>query len=66
MANKFERGMFVRVVSHAPFHANRTGVVDFYGTGPSEGTVVLVDPKESDDSKKCLFAVSANHISSYL
>lgn len=63
---QYPRNTAVVVVEGAPFHSGRFGVVDFYGTGPSEGTVVLVDPKQSSGHRSALFAVKDTDIIPYL
>lgn len=46
-------GSTVKVKSDHKFHANRQGVINFFGTEESAGVVVLSDPNDS----KTVFAV---------
>lgn len=50
----------VRVSSKHPFHADRIGYFQFYGTGPSEGCIILAEKPNSDP--KTLFVVGPSDI----
>ena len=41
MTSRIAEGTLVRVTMAAPFHQGVVGIVEFYGTGESAGTVVL-------------------------
>lgn len=57
-----KQGQKVRVVSTAPHHANREGIFQFFGEGPSEGVAVVKDPLQSSGSMECLFAVKKENL----
>lgn len=52
------------VVSHdAPHHAGRVGYFQFFGKGPSEGTMVLAEEPSKDTASRSqkLFAIDKRH-----
>lgn len=51
-------GSLVRIKSDHQFHANRQGIILFFGEETSSGLVVLSDPEDS----KIVFAVNINDI----
>lgn len=60
--NEFKKNTKVVVTNDAPFHKGRSGVVAFYGRGPSDGTLVLRDANASGKHVDVLFAVSRDHV----
>jgi hypothetical protein len=51
----------VRVTDKSPHHVGECGLVEFYGTGPSEGVVVLCTSRDSTGASTYI-AVDENHI----
>lgn len=51
---------FVELTEDSPHHAGVCGFIEFYGTGASQGAVVLCINKTG--SRKTLIAVSDQHI----
>jgi hypothetical protein len=59
----FRRGARVRVKAGAPHHAGREATVHDYGTGPSEGTVMLmVESSTPEYQSRSIIAVSNGDI----
>lgn len=52
----------VKVSQTAPFHAGREGILDFLGEGKSEGTAVVLDPQQSTERTRIVFAVAFEHL----